>query len=115
MSEIRIQGDDVVVQLGLLEKLGAMHGVVRIPRSAVTAVRVVEQPFAEIKGFRFPGTGMPGVIALGTWRRKGARDFVCVYRGQRGVVIDVDPRAAPFQRVIVSNKDPDSIRNLLGR
>ena len=115
MAEIHIEGDDVVVQLGLLERLGALHGVLRIPRSAVTAVHVVEQPFAEIKGIRFPGTGVPGLIALGTWRQKGARDFACVYRGQRGVVIDVDPRAAPFQRVIVSSRNPDRIRSLLGK
>jgi hypothetical protein len=115
MAEICIEGDDVVVQLGLLEKLGALHGVVRIPRSAVTAVRVVDQPFAEIRGLRFPGTGVPGVVALGTWRRERARDFVCVYRGQRGVVIDLDPRAAPYQRVIVSSRNPDRIRSLLGK
>jgi hypothetical protein len=100
MAEIRIENGDVIVHLGLLEKAGALHGDVRIPRSAVTAVRVAENPFAEIKGIRFPGTGVPGLIALGTWRRKEAREFVCVYRGQSGVVIELDSRFAPYKRVI---------------
>ncbi len=72
MAEIRIQDGDIIVQLGSLEKIGALHGDVRVPRSAVIAMRVVENPFAEIQGIRFPGTGVPGLIALGTWRRVAA-------------------------------------------
>ena len=83
MAEIRIQDGDIIVQLGSLEKIGALHGDVRVPRSAVIAMRVVENPFAEIQGIRFPGTGVPGLIVLGTWRRGKARDFVCSRR-QRG-------------------------------
>jgi hypothetical protein len=104
---------DVIVHLSWLEKAGALHGDVRIPRSAVTAIRVVENPFTEIKGVRFPGTDVPGVIALGTWRRKETRDFVCEYRGQRGVVVDIDPRDAAYQRVILSSSDPDGVRRSL--
>jgi hypothetical protein len=114
MAQILVENGDVVVRLSWLEKAGALHGDVRIPRSAVTAIRVVENPFTEIKGVRFPGTGVPGVIALGTWRRKEARDFVCVYRGQRGVVVDIDPRGAAYQRVILSSRDPDGVRRSLG-
>jgi hypothetical protein len=114
MAQIRVENGDVIVHLSWLEKTGALHGDVHIPRSAVTAVRVVENPFSEIKGVRFPGTGIPGVIALGTWRRKEARDFVCVYRGQRGAVVEIDPRGAAYQRVILSSSDPDGVRRSLG-
>jgi len=115
MAEIRIEDGKITVELSFLEKLGALHGNVSVPRSAVQDVRVVEQPFSEIKGIRFPGTRVPGLAALGTWRRGKERDFVFVYRGQAGVVIDVDPRAAPYQRIIVSSSDPDRIRSLLGK
>jgi hypothetical protein len=68
---------------------------------------------AEIQGIRAPGTRVPGVIALGTWRRRGERDFVAVHRGDRGVVIEVDSDQAKYQRVILSTTDPDGVRNLL--
>ncbi|CAA9266840.1 MAG: FIG00665670: hypothetical protein [uncultured Acidimicrobiales bacterium] len=100
-------GDDVVVRLGWLEKVGAFHGDVRFPRSAVRDVRVVERPVSEVSGVRMPGTGLPGVIALGTWRRRGGKDFVAIYRGRPGVVIDLDRAAAGFDRLIVSVDDPD--------
>jgi hypothetical protein len=114
MAEIRIENGEVIVHLSLLEKAGALHSDVHFPRSAVIAVRVVENPFAEIEGIRFPGTGVPGLIALGTWRRKEARDFVCIYRGQPGVVVEIDSRAAAYKRVILSSRDPNGVGRLLG-
>ena len=80
----------------------------------VRAARVVDKPFAEIQGFRSPGTRVPGIMALGTWRRPGGdRDFVAVYCGERGIVVEVDPKASSYRRVILSSKDPDGVRNLL--
>jgi hypothetical protein len=114
MAQIQIEGEMVVIHLSRAEKFGALHGDLRIPRSAVRAARVVDKPFAEIQGFRSPGTRVPGIMALGTWRRRGGdRDFVAVYCGERGVVVEVDPNASSYLRVILSTKDPDGVRNLL--
>jgi hypothetical protein len=61
-----------------------------------------------------PRHGVPGVIALGTWRRRGGgRDFVAVYLGERGIVVEIDPNVSSYQRVILTTKDPNGIRNLL--
>jgi hypothetical protein len=113
MAEIRTRGEQVLVQLNLAEKVGALHRNLHFPRLAVRAVRIVDNPFAQIQGIRSPGTRIPGVIALGTWRRGGARDFVAVYRGQGGVVIDVDPSQASYARLILSTKDPEHVQGLL--
>jgi hypothetical protein len=115
MARISVTNEEVFVHLSLPEKIGAIRGDIRFPRSAVRAVRVVNSPFAEIGGIRSPGTRIPGVVALGTWRLSGGREFVAVYRGDRGVVLDLDTNHAPFQRIVVSTKDPDSIRDLLAR
>jgi hypothetical protein len=113
MAEIRVDGGQVSIRLNLAEKIGAFHGDLRFPRSAVRTVRVVDKPFGEIQGIRSPGTRVPGVIALGTWRRRGGRDFVAVYRGQRGIVVEVDASHANYQRVILSTTAPDDVRDLL--
>jgi len=114
MAQIKIEDETVVIHLSRAEKFGALQGDLQFPRSAVRVARVVDKPFAEIQGFRCPGTGVPGVIALGTWRRRGGgRDFVAVYLGQRGIVVEVDPNMSSYQRVILSTKDPDGARNLL--
>jgi hypothetical protein len=113
MAELRVEGRQVSVHLSLAEKIGALHKDLQFPRSAVRTVRVVDNPFGEIGGMRLPGTRVPGVMALGTWRRRKGWDFVAVYRGQRGVVVDVDATQAAYQRIILSTENPDGIRDLL--
>jgi hypothetical protein len=73
----------------------------------------VDKPFGEIRGIRSPGTWVPGVVALGTWRRREGRDFVAVYRSKRGIVVDVDANQVNYQRIILSTNDPDGACNLL--
>jgi hypothetical protein len=113
MAEIQVEGGRVSIHLSVAEKIGALHGDVHFPVSAVQAVRVVDKPFSEIEGFRAPGTGVPGLIALGTYRARGRQDFVAVYRGKRGVVIEIDADNTKYRRVILSAKDPDRVRSLV--
>jgi hypothetical protein len=114
MATIQLKDSQVLIHLNPAEKIGALRGDVHFPRSAIRSVRVVDKPFFEIEGIRSPGTGVPGVIALGTYRSHGRRDFVAVYRGERGVVLDIDADQADYRRVILSTKDPDGVRSLLG-
>jgi hypothetical protein len=113
MAEIQVTDGQVTVHLSVAEKIGALHGDLHFPESAVRAVRVVDKPFYEIEGIRSPGTGLPGVIALGTYRARGRRDFVAVYRGERGIVIEIDADNTKYRRVILSAKDPGRIRSML--
>ena len=98
MAEIQVDNGQVSIHLSLAEKVGELHGDLHFPRSAVRSVRIVDKPFSEIEGIRSPGTGVPGVIALGTYRLRGRRDFVAVYRGERGLVVEVDPDKTNYQR-----------------
>ncbi len=111
MAEIEVEGGQVSIHLSFAEKIGALHGDLHFPISGVRAVRIVDKPFCEIEGIRSPGTGVPGLIALGTYRAHGRRDFVAVYRGERGVVIEIDN--TKYRRVILSAKEPDRVRNIL--
>ena len=73
----------------------------------------MDKPFGEIGGIRLPGTRVPGLMALGTWWRRDGRDLVVVYRGERGVVVEVDANQLNYQRIILSTKGPDGVRDLL--
>jgi len=103
MATLRREGDEVVLKLNDLEKAGALHGDVRVPAASVTAVRVTQTPFRELRGIRAPGTGIPGVVALGTWRTRDGKEFAAVYRGGPAVVVELE--GAPYRRLIVSAHD----------
>jgi hypothetical protein len=78
MAKLIIGDREVTVSLSAGEKLGALHGNVTVPRSAVTQARIVPDGMAEVHALRAPGTGLPGVIKLGTWRsRVGATFAIC--------------------------------------
>jgi hypothetical protein len=113
VATVDLQGDDVVVRLTPIEKLGALHGDVSVPRTAVRAVEVEPQPFSKLRGLRAPGTGWPGRIALGTWRKRGGKkDFVAVYRGRPAVILTLDDDVG-YDRLVISVDSPDEVRRAL--
>lgn len=110
MADVAFLDDVVVVRLSPWEKVGALHGDFTVPRRAVLSVRVTDTPFRELRGIRAPGTGFPGLIALGTFRgRRRKPDFCAVYRGRPALVIDLDPEFAAFERLMLSTRAPDRI------
>jgi hypothetical protein len=68
-------------------------------------------PFRDLRGIRAPGTGLPGVIALGTWRYRGGKDFAALYRGGPALVIELD--GAEYRRLLVSAHDAVALREEL--
>ena len=108
MAELLIDGGDLVLSLSGWERVGAFHGSIRAPLSAVEDVAATDTPFKELRGQRAPGTGIPRVIALGTWRKsRREKGFAAVYRGKRGVVVRL--RDHPFGWLCVSADDPEEI------
>ena len=91
MARLIIDGPDLVVGLSWLEKLGAFRGDVRVPLRAV----------------RSPGTGVPGVIALGTRHYAGGRDFAALRGRGPAVRVDLDGQST-FARLVVSVRDTRS-------
>jgi hypothetical protein len=112
MARVGREGDELVVRLNDLEKAGALRGDVRVPLSAVRAVTVSERPFRDLRGIRAPGAGLPGVIALGTWRYRGGKDFAALYRGGPALVVELD-EDAPYRRLLVSAHDAVALREEL--
>jgi hypothetical protein len=113
MAHLRINDGSLEVRLTPLERLGGFHGTITVPLSAVRAMRIVDQPFQQLRGIRAPGTGFPRLIALGTWRYGGGKDFVAVYDGQRALMLDLS--GTEFGRLIIGTPDPETVLNHLER
>ena len=104
MATLKLEGDEVVVELSTMEKVGALLGDVRVPRASVTGARITEDPYRELRGLRV-GTGIPYVIVLGRMVFGGGQDFVAIYRTLPTAVIDLAP-GQRFARLLVSSPDP---------
>src|SRR5262245_42227128 len=108
MASLVVGGDVLRVHLSIFGRIGAcVTGDVWVPLTAVRSVRVTEKPWSELRGVRAPGTGLRGVIALGTWRHALGRDFVAVYGRGPAVVVDLD--GMRFLRLVISRPDAEDV------
>jgi hypothetical protein len=103
VADLDVDGEELVVRLRPIEKAEGAHGDIRLPLSAVTAVRSVDDPWPELRGIRAPGTGLPNVIAVGTRRGNFGKDFAAVHGKGPAVVVELS--GAAFQRLVVTVED----------
>jgi hypothetical protein len=107
MPSITVTRDTVTVRLSPAEKVGALHGDVSIPRSAIVGVNVVDNSMSAVSGMRAPGYAMPGHAKLGTWRRHDGKDFIAVYAGRPAVELRLAGQR--YERLLISVDDPHAV------
>jgi uncharacterized protein len=104
VSTLQVTPDRVVLRLSTAERLAAVHGDLTVPRSAITAVELVDDGVGAARGLRSPGLGIPGRRKLGTWRSRAGRQFVDVRRGQPALRIELAP-GQRYSRLLVGTDD----------
>jgi len=91
------------LRMSRLERLAGLHKDIEVPLSEVAGVHAEDDAWAALRDLRAPGTGIPGVLMVGTTRSKGTRDF-CVVRG-RGPAVVVELASGGFARLVISDAD----------
>ena len=107
MAEIALHDSTIVLAMSRLEHLEGFRADLEAPLTSVTAVRAVDDPWPELRGMRAPGTGLPGVVAVGTRRGSFGKDFAAVHGKGPGVVVDFAGQR--FQRWVLTVDDPDPV------
>lgn len=108
MASMELTTDTVHVRLTGWEKAASLHGDLAIPRSAITGTRVSREALREVKGFRAPGLGMPGLKCMGTFRKRSGNTFAIARRGEPAVVLTVP--GGEFVTVVVGGVvDPEAV------
>jgi len=107
MAKLLVNDDIVTVSLSAVEKAEALHGDVSVPRSAVASARVVPDGLDEVHGLRMPGTGLPGVIMVGTWRDKERVTFAVCHGRRPAVVLELTGQH--YDRFVVTVENPGEV------
>ena len=103
MVTLLLDSTRLEIELSAAERLLAFHkGNVQVERSSITKVQLLDDPWTWLRGVRAPGTSIPGVLAIGTWKSGGGDDFVVIRRRLSGVVIDLD--AGEYRRIVLSTR-----------
>jgi hypothetical protein len=93
------------------EKVFGMLRDLEVPRSAVVSAEAVPEGLAALRGLRAPGLGLPGVRAIGTWRRRGEKSLVSVRRGQPAVRVRLTGQR--FDTLLVGADDAAAVAGRL--
>ena len=99
--------ETVTVQLTTLERIEAIHADVTVPRSSVVSVRAVPDAMKEVHGIRAPGTGVPGLVMIGTLRDHGVTTFAVCHGHHRAVLIELSGQT--FDRLLITVDDVDEV------
>lgn len=93
-----------VVLSGAERALSRRKSDLRIDRSHIAKVQLVDDAWTWLRGVPTPGTFVRGVLAMGTWKSAGGADFVVVRRKHPAVVIDLegDPE---FERIVLTTRN----------
>ncbi|GAB3555784.1 hypothetical protein [Spelaeicoccus albus] len=110
MANILMDDDTVTVSLSALEKVEALHGDVSVARSAIVGIHEVPDGLAEVHGVRLPGTGLPGMILVGTFREPDRRTFAVCHGANPAVVFDL--KGEHFDRLVVTVDNPEALVGL---
>jgi hypothetical protein len=97
----------VTLALSRFERIEGFRGDITAAASSVTEVRASKDLWSELRGVRAPGTGITGVVAVGTRRGSFGKDFAVVHGRRPGVVVEFS--GEPFQRWVVSVDDPEQV------
>jgi hypothetical protein len=107
VASLIVDGSDLVVKMSEVEKFEAIHPDVRVPLSTVRVVRTVDDAWPELRGIRAPGTGIPGVIAVGTRRGSFGKDFAVVHGNGHAVVVELV--GSQYARLVVTSADAERV------
>lgn len=111
LAAIGVTPDDrlLVRPVGLV-RLWALSSGIDVPIGAVVDVGVHERK-GLLRGWRAPGTHLPGVMTAGTFRSRGERDLWMVGRTDKVLVIEL--HGETYRHVIVQVEDPEAATEAL--
>jgi hypothetical protein len=105
MAELLIDDESVTISLSIVEKVEALHGNLTVPRSSVTGARVASDRLREVQGLRAPGTEVPGLIKVGTYRAASRTTFAACKGHGPAVVLELT--GTSYDRIVATVDDPE--------
>ena len=103
MASLSVHSDRLEIHLTRAERtLALRRESIVVQRDNIRSVIITEDPWIWLRGIRALGSIVPLVVAAGTWKFHGGKDFVSIKRHRSAVVIDLV--GEEFARVILTSQ-----------
>lgn len=103
MAKVEIKNNKLYVELSLFEKIRAVTNSFELEFAQIRGVTDDPNYIKSGLGFRAPGTGLPGVVAEGTFYKNGVKKLSLWRRGQETVVLEL--QNSKWDRLILGCAD----------
>jgi len=107
MAQLDVDGETLVVRMGIVDAMLSMRSTMRFPLTSIKSVYVDPVAGEEPKGFKAPGTVIPGTLTKGTFHFDGVKTFWNIWRGTLVVVVELNEQK--FDRSVYEQSDPEAI------
>jgi hypothetical protein len=108
MVNIGLTPDMLIIRIEGANRFWALKRHLKIPLVHVSGVEIdhqIAQQWQHVwKGFRWPGTYLPGVITAGTFYKGGERIFWDVHHPERAMMVHLT--GEKYFRLIIEVEDP---------
>ncbi len=111
MVTVSEEGDNVVFNVIGLHQLWACRRSISVLRANITSARRESPSLRGWKGWRWPGTSVPGLLIAGTFVGDGKRTFWDVHNPAATVVIEL--MNEKFDELVIEVESPDTVMKLL--
>jgi hypothetical protein len=105
MVEITFDCRDMILSVKGFHKLWALKSKLRILLSRVQQTRINNGEISCPKGWKSPGTYIPGLIIAGTYRTHGEKVFWDVVDKEKSIIIDL--QHDDYQQIVVEVENPE--------
>lgn len=111
MATISIDGSDLSIDVEGMDRLWTLKSRLTIPLAHVRGATADPTIASEHKGWRGPGTHLPGVIVAGTFHQDGGKVFWDVHHQDKAVVIELQDET--YERLVIEVDDPRATVELI--
>lgn len=113
MATVTVENGNLVVSVGWFEAIQALQGSFAIPLHNVRGATDDPNYIRAGLGFRSPGTGLPGVIARGTFRKIGEK-VLSLWGRNQGIVV-VELQDSKWDRLVIGCENAKGLANLINQ
>ncbi len=110
MVKIIKENEDFIFEMQGLHKLWSLKSQLKIP---VANIKKVHQELDDSwwKGWRAPGTNIPGLIVAGTFYLQGEKNFWDVVNKEKAIVVELE--GENYNQLVIEVENPEEAIALL--
>ena len=106
MAKIELTQTHMLVHLSLAEKIFSLHGNLKLPAALIKGAEVADKEVWKTLGLRLPGTGVPTMLAYGSFWRKAGWTFALWRASSETLSITLNKGAGNrYKRLVIAVDD----------